>query len=74
VTNPETLGIIAIVVMVGSYALESRSSIFIATFAIGCAMAAFYAWLIGSVPFLIAEGIWALIAARRWYLARTAGR
>lgn len=73
-TNPETLGIIAIVVMVGSYALESRSSIFIATFAIGCAMAAFYAWLIGSVPFLIAEGIWALIAARRWYLARTAGR
>ena len=73
-TNPETLGIVAIVVMVGSYALESRSSIFIATFAIGCAMAAFYAWLIGSVPFLIAEGIWALIAARRWYLARTAGR
>lgn len=73
-TNPETLGIVAIVVMVGSYALESRSSIFIATFAIGCAMAAFYAWLIGSVPFLIAEGIWALIAARRWYLARTTGR
>ena len=73
-TNPETLGIVAIVVMVGSYALESRSSIFIATFAIGCAMAAFYAWLIGSVPFLIAEGIWALIAARRWYLVRTAGR
>jgi hypothetical protein len=73
-TGPEMLGIVAIVIMVGSYALESRSSVFIATFAIGCALAAFYAFLIGSVPFLIAEGIWALIAARRWYLARTAGR
>ncbi|MEM9107858.1 MAG: hypothetical protein AAGC96_19620 [Pseudomonadota bacterium] len=66
----ESLGLIAIIIMVGSYALEERSSVFIATFAIGCAMAAFYAFLIGSYPFLIAEGIWAVIAARRWIKAR----
>jgi len=68
--DPELLGIIAIVIMVGSYALENRATIFIATFALGCALAAFYAWLIGSTPFQIAEGIWAVIAARRWYLSR----
>ena len=69
----ETLGLIAIIIMVGSYALEERSSVFVATFAFGCALAAFYAFLIGSYPFLIAEGIWAVIAARRWMKARAAG-
>ncbi len=65
----ETLGIVAIVIMVGSYALEKRAPVFIATFALGCAMAAVYAYLIGSYPFLIAEGLWAIIAARRWWVA-----
>lgn len=68
--DPEMLGIVSIIIMVGSYALESRSSIFVATFAFGCALAAFYAYLIGSIPFLVAEGLWAIIAARRWYLTR----
>ena len=70
----ETLGLIATVVMVGSYALEERSSLFVATFALGCALAAFYAFLIGSIPFLIAEAIWAVIALRRFIRARAAGR
>ena len=70
----ESLGLIAIIIMVGSYALEDRSSVFIATFALGCALAAFYAFLIGSYPFLIAEGIWAVIAMRRWMKARARGR
>ena len=70
----ETLGLIAIVVMVGSYALEERSSLFVATFAFGCALAAFYALLIGSIPFLIAEAIWAVIALRRFIRARAEER
>lgn len=69
----ETLGIIAIVIMVSSYALEKRAPVFIAIFAAGCALAAFYAFLIGSYPFLIAESIWAVIAARRWIDARKTG-
>lgn len=68
----ESLGIIAVVIMVTSYALERRGSIFIAIFAGGCALAAFYAFLIGSYPFLAAEGVWALVAVRRWRLARRA--
>ncbi len=68
----EVLGIVAIVIMVASYALEKRAPVFIAIFALGCAMAAFYAFLIGSYPFLIAESIWAVIAFRRWMDTRTA--
>ncbi len=67
----EVLGIVAIIIMVASYALEKRAPVFIAIFAAGCAMAAFYAFLIGSYPFLIAESIWAVIALRRWMDTRT---
>lgn len=62
----EYLGLIAVIIMVGSYALEERHPLFILLFAGGCALAAFYAFLIWSVPFLIAEGIWAIIALVRW--------
>ena len=66
----EWFGLLAVVVMVTSYALEKRSTVFIAVFALGCSMAAFYAFLIGSWPFFIAEGLWSLIALKRWREAR----
>ena len=62
----EYLGIIAIVIMVGSYALEQRARIFIALFAFGCALAAIYAFLIQSYPFLFAEALWCGLAIQRW--------
>ncbi|MCV0429047.1 MAG: hypothetical protein K5905_26630 [Roseibium sp.] len=62
----EHLGLIAVVIMVASYALENKHPVFILIFASGCALASFYAFLIGSIPFLIAEGIWALIALYRY--------
>ena len=67
----EILGIVAIITMVGSYALEQRAPIYIATFAFGCALAAIYAYLIQSYPFLVAEGLWSIIAARRWWHAKS---
>ncbi len=67
----EALGLVAIAIMVASYALEHVHYLLIAIFAIGCALAALYAYLIGSYPFLIAEGIWAVIAFRRWRRAAT---
>ena len=66
----EHLGLIAVILMVGAYALENRHPHFVLLFAIGCALAAFYAWLIGSVPFVIAESLWALIALHRWWRLR----
>ncbi len=65
----DILGLVAITIMVGSYALEQRGRIYIAIFTFGCALAAVYAFLIQSYPFLIAEGLWAMIAARRWWRA-----
>ena len=62
----EILGIIAIIIMVGAYALEERHPTFILIFSAGCVLAAFYAFLINSYPFLIAEGLWAVIAFWRW--------
>lgn len=66
----EILGTVAIATMVASYALERRGTFFIAIFAAGCALAAVYAYMIQSYPFLIAEGIWAVVAAHRWYVTR----
>ncbi len=68
----EILGIISVSIMVISYALEHISPLFIAIFSFGCVLAATYAFLLGSIPFLIAEGVWAIIAFRRWQLARNA--
>jgi hypothetical protein len=67
----ELLGLVAISIMVVSYALEQRGRIYIAIFALGCAMAALYAFYIHSYPFLIAEGLWSIIAIRRWWQAKT---
>lgn len=66
----EILGITAVIIMVTSYGLEHKSPVFIAIFSFGCVLAETYAFLLGSIPFLIAEGVWAIIAFRRWRLAR----
>ena len=63
----EWLGIAAVTIMVVSYGLESRGRVYVCIFAIGCLLAAFYAYLIQSYPFLIAETIWSFIAFKRWY-------
>lgn len=69
----EVFGTIAIFIMVVSYALEKRRPVFVAVFAAGCALAAIYAFLIHSWPFVIAEGVWAVVALRRWREARRSG-
>lgn len=66
----ELFGFVAVVAMVVFYACEERATACVLGFAIACAAASLYAVLIGSWPFALAEGIWALIAARRWLRAR----
>lgn len=68
----EILGITSVIIMVTSYALEHKSPVFIAIFSFGCVLAASYAFLLESIPFLIAEGVWAIIAFRRWQFAKKA--
>ena len=62
----ELFGLAAVIAMVATYALEQRSHWFVLAFALSCAAASLYAVLIQSLPFALAEGIWAVIALLRW--------
>ena len=59
-------GLFAVSAMLVCYAFEHRSQWWVLAFAISCALGSVYGFLQGAWPFGIAEGIWALIALRRW--------
>jgi hypothetical protein len=61
-------GLLAVTLMLVTYALESRSPWFILAFAGACALGSVYGFLQGAWPFGLVEAIWALVAARRWWL------
>ncbi|MEX2395155.1 MAG: hypothetical protein WD826_11830 [Actinomycetota bacterium] len=56
--------------MMTMYALESRGPIFIALFALGCALASSYGFLSGAWPFGVIEAIWCVVAVRRFVRTR----
>ena len=64
----EYFGATAVFLMVLFYALEKRHHAYVALFALACGFAATYAFLIESYPFMLAEGIWSLVAIKRWTL------
>jgi hypothetical protein len=59
-------GVITVTFMMVMYALESRSRHFIAAFALGCALSSSYGFLAGTWPFGVVEGVWTLVALRRY--------
>ena len=67
-------GAATVTIMLIAYALESRAATWVLVFALACAASSAYGWLAGTWPFGVVEGIWALVAARRWLLRRTADR
>ena len=62
-------GLVAVSLMLVTYALEARSHWFVLAFAGACALGSIYGFLQGAWPFCVVEAIWALVALRRW-LAR----
>jgi hypothetical protein len=62
--------VLALVFMMAMYALERRGTIFIAAFALGCALASSYGFLSGAWPFGSVEAVWSLIAIRRYWTTR----
>jgi len=58
-------GAIAVSAMVLAYALERRHRAFVGLFAVGCAASSAYGFLIGSIPFGLAEAVWCLAALLR---------
>jgi len=63
-------GLLAVTAMLVCYALERRSTWYVLSFALCCVLASIYGFLQGAWPFGLVEGIWALVALRRWQRAR----
>lgn len=63
-------GACAVTIMLIAYALERRSSWWVLVFALACAASSLYGWLSGTWPFGVVEGVWALVALRRWQQQR----
>jgi hypothetical protein len=63
-------GLFAVTAMLVCYALEERSPWWSLGFAGACVLGSAYGFLQGAWPFGLVEGIWALVALRRWYRLR----
>jgi hypothetical protein len=65
-------GLFAVSAMLVTYALEDRSPWFVLAFAVACALASAYGFLQGAWPFGVVEGVWTVVALRRFMLRRGA--
>jgi hypothetical protein len=61
-------GLFAVTAMLLCYTWEDRSHWFVLGFAGACALGSIYGFLQGAWPFGLVEGIWAVVALRRWRL------
>jgi hypothetical protein len=59
-------GLMAVTAMLVFYALEEHSPWFSLAFALACALGSIYGFLQGAWPFGLVEGVWALVAGRKW--------
>jgi len=73
-TPLSAFGLFAVTAMLITYAFESKSVWYILGFAFACALGSIYGFLQGAWPFGLVEAVWSGVAARRWWLARLAGR
>jgi len=63
-------GLFAVTLMLVTYALEARSNWFVLAFAFSCALGSAYGFLQGAWPFGLVEGVWSLVAVRKWWMKR----
>jgi hypothetical protein len=71
--DPLTLfGLIAVSLMLVFYALEDRATWATLAFAGACALGSIYGFLQGAWPFGLLEGIWSLVALRKFVARRRA--
>ncbi len=60
-------GFFAVSAMLICYALEERSRWYVLAFAGTCALSSAYGFLAGTWPFGLVEGVWSMVALRRWW-------
>lgn len=73
-TSLNAFGLFAVTAMMLCYALEKRSRWFVLGFALACVLGSIYGFLQGAWPFGLVEGVWSLIAIRRWWLGSQAAQ
>jgi hypothetical protein len=66
-------GLVAVSLMLLFYTFEDNSPWCILGFAVACAMGSIYGFLQGAWPFGLVEGVWTLIALKRWQKRRLTG-
>jgi hypothetical protein len=63
-------GLVAVSLMLLFYAMEDRSHWCVLGFAVACVLGSTYGFLQGAWPFGLVEGIWSLVAVRKWWMLR----
>ena len=63
-------GLIAVTLMLTFYAFENRSPWCVLGFAGACVLGSTYGFLQGAWPFGVVEGVWSIVAFRRFFVAR----
>jgi hypothetical protein len=63
-------GLFAVSAMMVCYAVDDRSHWWTLGFANACLLASVYGFLQGAWPFGLVEGVWYLVALRRWWMRR----
>lgn len=72
--DPLTLfGLFAVSGMLVCYALDERSTWWTLGFSVMCLLGSIYGFLQGAWPFGLVEGVWSIVAARRWWRRLRAG-
>ncbi len=61
-------GVVAVTLMMVTYALERRHRAFTLVFAFACLLSSVYGFLAGSWPFGVVEVIWCGVAVRKFQL------
>jgi hypothetical protein len=59
-------GLLAVGLMLFTYAMEDRSPWWVLAFAVACVLGSIYGFLQGAWPFGLVEAVWSLVAVRRW--------
>lgn len=63
-------GVFAVSAMLVCYAFDGRSHWWTLGFALACLLSSIYGFMQGAWPFGVIEGIWSLVAVRRWWLRK----
>jgi len=70
VNSLTAFGLFAVTAMLVLYALEERHHWCILGFAFACVLGSVYGFLQGAWPFGLVEGVWSIVAARKWWMTR----